>query len=103
MLGVRDVSNYPVDHCVSARNKRLLNQSYPWVVKDPHTVMFVWGDNVDCVHENHPTVERLRASAPPLCRSHYFCILHRAMEGSAGRISPLRPGLGFRYTQGRKA
>jgi len=49
-LGVRDVSNYPVNHCISARNKRLLNQSYPWVVKDPHAEVPVGRDDVDGIH-----------------------------------------------------
>jgi hypothetical protein len=50
MLCVRDIGNRAVDHGVSTSDEWFLNQSNVRVVKNPHVVMLIWGDDVNCVH-----------------------------------------------------
>jgi len=49
--GVWNLSYGSVDEDVCAADERLLDQANPWVVKDPHAVVAVGGDNVDGVHD----------------------------------------------------
>jgi hypothetical protein len=50
MFGVRNVSDYAVDHSISAGDKWFLNKSHARIVKHPHAVMFVRRDGGYCVH-----------------------------------------------------
>jgi hypothetical protein len=44
------VGHYPVDHGVGTGDERFLNQTHTWVIKDPHAVPLVRGDNIDRDH-----------------------------------------------------
>jgi hypothetical protein len=53
-FGIRDISSYAVDHGIGAGDKWLLNQSNAWVIKHPHAMMLIRGDDVDGVHSKKP-------------------------------------------------
>jgi hypothetical protein len=50
LVRVWDIGHYAINHSVSASHERLLHLADARVVEDPHAVMVVRGDDVDCVH-----------------------------------------------------
>jgi hypothetical protein len=49
-LAAAHISDHAVDHGVSTSDEWFLDQSNAGVVKNPHVVMLIWGDDVNCVH-----------------------------------------------------
>jgi hypothetical protein len=37
---------------------RFLYQAHTWIVEDPHAMVFVWCNDVDCVHARSSTLGR---------------------------------------------
>ena len=49
-ISIRYISNDTINHRVGASDERLLRQADARIVENPHAMILVRGDDVDCVH-----------------------------------------------------